>query len=274
MTKQSWNSEFQKTVSMWVDRLLMLSLSQMHRAGLYLSSPCRYIRENFSTIWGGLSHGSDTKILLHVYIDLITVGHCLFCWEKSAKKKIFLSKSGLTLWPLTSTWHFLFPKFVLSFSKNAETKMMIFSTFPFHSSSLVGLSVSLTAVVEIYLSSIDFSIFMCFLVCPVVQWLVQRFRSERLRVRSRRSATFTPSAHARKQSLPVWPPTLNKIPLPLPLPFSTTSWWWRVKSAEDDGILITAVKPILRSSWEEKWKRKAQQKQIPSAPYFSERKWP
>ena len=46
---------------------------------------------------------------------------------------------------------------------------------------------------------------------PVVQWLVQRFRSERLRVRSRRSATFTPSVHVRRQSLPVWPPTLNKI---------------------------------------------------------------
>ena len=44
---------------------------------------------------------------------------------------------------------------------------------------------------------------------PVVQWLVRRFRSERLRVRSRRSATFTPSAHVRRQSLPVWPPTLN-----------------------------------------------------------------
>ena len=47
---------------------------------------------------------------------------------------------------------------------------------------------------------------------PVVQWLVQRFRSERLRVRSRRSATFTPSAHVRRQSLPVWPPTLNNLP--------------------------------------------------------------
>ena len=42
---------------------------------------------------------------------------------------------------------------------------------------------------------------------PVVQRLAQRFRSERLRVRSRRSATFTPSAHVRRQSLPVWPPT-------------------------------------------------------------------
>ena len=42
-----------------------------------------------------------------------------------------------------------------------------------------------------------------------MQWLVQRFRSERLRVRSRRSAIFTPSAHVRRQSLPVWPPTLN-----------------------------------------------------------------
>ena len=29
------------------------------------------------------------------------------------------------------------------------------------------------------------------------------------KVRSRRSATFTPSAHVRRQSLPVWPPTLN-----------------------------------------------------------------
>ena len=48
----------------------------------------------------------------------------------------------------------------------------------------------------------------------VVQWLVQRFRSERLRIRSRRSATFTPSALEGRQSLPVWPPTLNKRPLP------------------------------------------------------------
>ena len=53
---------------------------------------------------------------------------------------------------------------------------------------------------------------------PVVQWLVQRFQSERLRVRSRRSATFTPSALVRRQYLPVWPPTLNKTPLPLHLP--------------------------------------------------------
>ena len=45
---------------------------------------------------------------------------------------------------------------------------------------------------------------------PVVQSLVQRFQSERLRVRFWRSATFTPSAHVRRQSLPVWPPTLNK----------------------------------------------------------------
>ena len=51
--------------------------------------------------------------------------------------------------------------------------------------------------------------FLLFVWGPVVQWLVQRFRSERLRVRSRRSATFTPSAHVRRQSLPVWPPTLN-----------------------------------------------------------------
>ena len=56
---------------------------------------------------------------------------------------------------------------------------------------------------------------------PVVQWLVQRFRSERLRVRSRRSATFTPSAHVRRQSLPVWPPTLNNLKQGLPFTFST-----------------------------------------------------
>ena len=31
---------------------------------------------------------------------------------------------------------------------------------------------------------------------------------------SRRSATFTPPANVRRQPLPVWPPTLNKIPLP------------------------------------------------------------
>ena len=47
-----------------------------------------------------------------------------------------------------------------------------------------------------------------------MQWLVQRFRSERLRVRSRRSATSTPSANGRRQSLSVWPPRLNKTPLP------------------------------------------------------------
>ena len=47
---------------------------------------------------------------------------------------------------------------------------------------------------------------------------VDRFQSERLQVRSRRLAAFTPSAHVRRQCLPVWPPTLNKIPLPLPLP--------------------------------------------------------
>ena len=67
----------------------------------------------------------------------------------------------------------------------------------------------------------------CVMLCvtsqPVVQWSVQRFRSERLRVRSRRSATFTPSAHVRRQSLPVWPrpPTLMKIPLPFFLTFTT-----------------------------------------------------
>ena len=38
---------------------------------------------------------------------------------------------------------------------------------------------------------------------------IAKAQSERLRVRSRRSATFTPSAHVRRQSLPVWPPTLN-----------------------------------------------------------------
>ena len=62
---------------------------------------------------------------------------------------------------------------------------------------------------------------------PVVQWLVQRFRSERLRVRSRRSATFTPSAHVRRQSLPVWPPTLNNY-LYLYLYSTDTSLWHHV----------------------------------------------
>ena len=55
----------------------------------------------------------------------------------------------------------------------------------------------------------------------VVQWLVQRFQSERLPVQSWWSATFTPSAHVRRQSLPVWPPMLNKKPLPLP---TKTGW--------------------------------------------------
>ena len=36
---------------------------------------------------------------------------------------------------------------------------------------------------------------------PWWKWLVRRFRSERLRVRSRRSATFTPSAHACKKAV-------------------------------------------------------------------------
>ena len=43
------------------------------------------------------------------------------------------------------------------------------------------------------------------IICLWCKWLVQRFRSERLRVRS---ATFTPSAHVRRQYLPVWPPML------------------------------------------------------------------
>ena len=48
---------------------------------------------------------------------------------------------------------------------------------------------------------------------------LQKLVSTLLQVRSRRSATFTPSAHVRRQYLPVWPPALNKIPLPSPLPF-------------------------------------------------------
>ena len=39
---------------------------------------------------------------------------------------------------------------------------------------------------------------------PVVQSLVQRFRSERLRVQSRQSATFTPSAHVRTKKKAVF----------------------------------------------------------------------
>ena len=36
------------------------------------------------------------------------------------------------------------------------------------------------------------------------------FWRERLRVKSRRSAAFTPSSHVRRQYMPVWPPTLNR----------------------------------------------------------------
>ena len=62
---------------------------------------------------------------------------------------------------------------------------------------------------------------------PWWKCLVQRFQSERLRVRSRRSATFTPSTHVRRQSLPVWPPTLNKIPLPLRTGHRHIDWTFR-----------------------------------------------
>ena len=50
---------------------------------------------------------------------------------------------------------------------------------------------------------------------PVVQWLVQRFRSERLRLDpdDRRLSRRRPM-HVRRQSLPVWP---REIPLPLVL---------------------------------------------------------
>ena len=46
----------------------------------------------------------------------------------------------------------------------------------------------------------------------VVQWLVQHFRTERLWGLIPTVSNF---AHVRRQSLPVWPPTLIQIPLPL-----------------------------------------------------------
>ena len=50
-----------------------------------------------------------------------------------------------------------------------------------------------------------------------VHWLVQRFRSERMRVWSPAiSDCFSSSAHVRRQSLPVWPPVLNETLLHLP----------------------------------------------------------
>ena len=56
----------------------------------------------------------------------------------------------------------------------------------------------------------------------MVQWLVQRFWSERLRVRSRRSAISTLSAHVWRQSFPVWPPTFSKAPLPFTFYLNST----------------------------------------------------
>ena len=48
----------------------------------------------------------------------------------------------------------------------------------------------------------------------VVRWLVQRFRVRGCRFDPDDQRLFTPSAHARRQTLPVWSPTLNKIPSP------------------------------------------------------------
>ena len=60
------------------------------------------------------------------YIDLITVGPCLFCWKNICQDKDLPLKKRTYPWPLTPTGHFLFLKFALSFSQNAETNMMIF----------------------------------------------------------------------------------------------------------------------------------------------------
>ena len=58
------------------------------------------------------------------------------------------------------------------------------------------------------------------LCCRVLRfkWLVQHFQSDSLRVWSWRSATFHVGQCNRRQSLSVWPPTSDKIPLPLCLP--------------------------------------------------------
>ena len=64
-------------------------------------------------------------------------------------------------------------------------------------------------------SSISYNVsyFVIFLMCVENGQPVQRVSRVS---RTRPSATFTPSAHLRRQSLPVWPPTLNDIPLPSP----------------------------------------------------------
>ena len=49
-----------------------------------------------------------------------------------------------------------------------------------------------------------------------MQAVRKHFWSERLRVQSQSSAAFTPPVHVRRQYLPGWPPTLNKMSLPLP----------------------------------------------------------
>ena len=48
-----------------------------------------------------------------------------------------------------------------------------------------------------------------------LKWIVLRFRAEHYWFDLRRSAPdfHTPSAHVRRQSLPIGPPTLNKVPL-------------------------------------------------------------
>ena len=94
-----------------------------------------------------------------------------------------------------------------------------------------------------------------------MQWLVQRFRSERLRLRSRRSATFTPSAHVRRQFLPVWPPTLNKIPLPLKSNQSLLAINLRqveisaICSVQEIFCLIWTVSKMSKSKIEDLWKK-------------------
>ena len=61
-------------------------------------------------------------------------------------------------------------------------------------------------------------------------------------IRSRRSATFTPSAHVRRQSLPVWPPTLI-------ITFTFTFYWMPVWSS------LIAEQRGADTEWLRRWPR-------------------
>ena len=60
------------------------------------------------------------------------------------------------------------------------------------------------------------------------------------------TATFTLSAHVRRQSLPVWPPTLNKMPLPLPFHL----YWIFLKCSTAWTSSNTTSSSVWVASWE------------------------